>query len=162
MKSAYPQHRAGLLHPRLARDACVAILCLIMGCVAPTRVAAAQQHPSVQQASRGERPIFSQSGLATWYGGRHVGRKTASGEYFDGCALTAAHRTLPFGTIVRVTDVESGREIKVRINDRGPYAHTRRQAIIDLSKAAAIALGVVRDGIARIRIEAFASDQRGV
>src|SRR5689334_9942546 len=73
-----------------------------------------------------ERPTFVQNGLATWYGERHAGRKTASGEYFDMQAFTAAHRTLPFGTVVRVRDLRSGRVVKVRINDRGPNVHASR------------------------------------
>ncbi len=151
--------RAALLCRHLVRTS---VSCLIMAWVASTSTAVAQQSVPIEQASRGEQPIFSQSGLATWYGGRHIGRKTASGEYFSGRALTAAHRTLPFGTIVRVTDLESGRVIKVRINDRGPYTHVRRRAIIDLSKTAAVALGMARDGVSRIKIEAFPSDQVGV
>ena len=112
----------------------------------------------VEQAAV-ERPTFVQNGLATWYGERHAGRKTASGEYFDMHALTAAHRTLPFGTVVRVTDLTSGRVIKVRINDRGPNVRASR-AILDLSKSAAFALDMGRRGVSRVRIEAYASDQR--
>src|SRR5690242_17210856 len=145
MKSAYPNQRAGLPYSRLLPDVIVATVCLLLGCFAPVGSASAQRQPPVQQGSAStEQPTFRQSGLATWYGGRHVGRKTASGELFDGWALTAAHRTLPFGTIVRVTDIENGRSIKVRINDRGPYTHPRHRAIIDLSKGAAMALGVRR------------------
>jgi peptidoglycan lytic transglycosylase len=162
MKSDRQKERAALLRTYLLRSSGIVACCLIMACVASVRTAAAQQSLPIEQASRGEQPIFSESGLATWYGGRHVGRKTASGEYFDARALTAAHRTLPFGTVVRVTDLESGRAVKVRINDRGPYAHVRRRAIIDLSKTAAVALGMAREGVSRIRIEAFASDQLGV
>jgi peptidoglycan lytic transglycosylase len=105
-----------------------------------------------------ERPVFVQKGSATWYGGRHVGHKTASGEYFNARALTAAHRTLPFGTIVRVTDIKSGRAITVRINDRGPYGS---RAVLDLSESAANFLEMKRRGVCSVRIEAFASDQRG-
>jgi len=161
MKSDCHTKRTVLLRSDLVRSSCIVVSCLIAASVAPTSTVAAQQSPPTEQASNGEQPTFSESGLATWYGGRHVGRKTASGEYFDGGALTAAHRTLPFGTIVRVTDLESGRAVKVRINDRGPYAHVRR-AVIDLSRMAATALGMTRDGVSRIRIEAFASDQLGV
>ena len=106
-----------------------------------------------------EQPTFLQNGLATWYGDRHAGRKTASGEYFDMHAFTAAHRTLPFGTVVRVTDLRSGRIVKVRINDRGPNARASR-AILDLSKSAALALDMGRRGVSQVRIEAYASDQR--
>ncbi|HEX4826277.1 MAG TPA: septal ring lytic transglycosylase RlpA family protein [Candidatus Polarisedimenticolaceae bacterium] len=91
----------------------------------------------------------SEKGLASWYGKAHQGERTANGERFDMHALTAAHRTLPFGTIVRVTDIESGKSVKVRINDRGPFRHDR---IIDLSYEAARQLGFVRRGAARVEI----------
>lgn len=90
-------------------------------------------------------------GEASWYGPGFHGRRTANGERFDKQALTAAHRTLPFGTRVRVEDTRTGRAVDVRINDRGPFSHRRR--IIDLSEAAAHALGMVRNiGIATVRI----------
>lgn len=91
----------------------------------------------------------TETGLASWYGKAHHGRRTASGERFDMHALTAAHRTLAFGTIVRVTDLASGRSVKVRINDRGPFRDGR---IIDLSYAAASKLGMVARGTARVEI----------
>ena len=80
-----------------------------------------------------------ETGIASWYGGRFHGRKTASGEAFDMNALTAAHRKLPFGSWVRVRNLVNGRSVDVRINDRGPYI---KQRVIDLSRAAAQALGV--------------------
>jgi peptidoglycan lytic transglycosylase len=80
-----------------------------------------------------------QSGRASWYGPGFQGRRTASGETFDTNDMTAAHRTLPFGTKVRVVNKKTGRSVVVRINDRGPYAHGR---VIDLSKASAQALGI--------------------
>ena len=79
------------------------------------------------------------SGLASWYGPGFHGRKTASGETFNAGALTAAHRSLPFGTRVRVVNKRNGRSVVVRINDRGPYGHGR---VIDLSRAAARAIGI--------------------
>lgn len=94
---------------------------------------------------RTARPI--QSGLATWYGPGFHGRKTASGERFNANAMTAAHRTLPFGTRVKVVDQRTGREVVVRINDRGPF---RRGTVIDLSRASAAALGV--SGTAPVRL----------
>ena len=93
---------------------------------------------------------FSQIGLASWYGNAHAGRKTAGGELFDPNAMTAAHRTLPLGTKVRVTNIENGRTVTVRINDRGPIDESR---IIDLSRAAADTLGFRASGIARVRLE---------
>src|SRR3712207_2355167 len=87
------------------------------------------------------------AGLASWYGPGFHGRRTASGEKFDANALTAAHRTLPFGTQVRVVNQRTGRSVVVRINDRGPFAHGR---IIDLSQAAAQAIGV--SGVAQVSL----------
>ena len=86
-------------------------------------------------------------GRASWYGPGFHGRRTASGERFDMHALTAAHKTLPFGSRVRVRSVHTGKEVVVRINDRGPYAHRR---IIDLSYAAANALGVRHRGVTEV------------
>jgi rare lipoprotein A len=80
-----------------------------------------------------------QSGRASWYGPGFHGRRTASGETFNTNDLTAAHRTLPFGTKVRVVNKKTGKSVVVRINDRGPYAHGR---VIDLSKASAQAIGI--------------------
>lgn len=95
------------------------------------------------------------SGTASFYGRRFAGRRTASGERFDPSALTAAHRTLPFGSHVRVTHLRTGRTIVVRINDRGPF-HGRR--IIDLSRAAAEAIGMVRSGTAPVKLELLPTD----
>jgi len=91
-----------------------------------------------------------EEGIASYYAPRFHGQRTASGERYDQEALTAAHRTLPFGTIVRVTNLENDRSIEVRINDRGPFVRGR---IIDLSKAAARALRMVDDGIVEAHIE---------
>lgn len=82
-------------------------------------------------------------GKVSWYGGRFHGRRTASGERFDMYALTAAHPTLPFGTRIKVRRLDTGQEVEVRINDRGPHARGR---ILDLSRAAAEALGVLQAG----------------
>ena len=88
-------------------------------------------------------------GIASYYGREHDGRRTASGEVFDMREMTAAHRTLPFGTRVRVTNLANGRQITVRINDRGPF---RRGRILDLSYAAARKLGIVGRGVAKVRV----------
>lgn len=88
-------------------------------------------------------------GLASWYGRRFHGRKTASGERYDMTDFTAAHRTLPFGTRVRVRSVHSGNEVVVRINDRGPFKRTR---IIDLSQAAFVALGLHDRGVTQVEL----------
>jgi rare lipoprotein A len=93
-----------------------------------------------------------QVGTASWYGKPHHGRKTASGEIYDMYALTAAHPSWPLGTRVRVTNLENGRMVDVRINDRGPVVRGR---IIDLSYAAAVALNAVSDGTFRVRIRSI-------
>ena len=88
-------------------------------------------------------------GHASWYGGQFHGRRTASGEKYNKYALTAAHKTLPFGTIVRVRSLALGREVDVRINDRGPYARGR---VIDVSQAAAEVLGLTASGVAHVSL----------
>jgi peptidoglycan lytic transglycosylase len=88
-------------------------------------------------------------GLASWYGQPHQGLKTASGEAFDMNKLTAAHRTLPFGTRLRVTNVENGKSVVVRVNDRGPHVAGR---VLDLSYRAAQALGMTDAGVARVEV----------
>ncbi len=90
------------------------------------------------------------AGYASWYGEKFHGHPTASGEIFDMYAYTAAHRSLPFGTRVRVTSEENGRSVVVRINDRGPWVEGR---IIDLSYAAAKQLGMLEAGVVRVRLE---------
>jgi rare lipoprotein A len=91
-----------------------------------------------------------QVGVASWYGNEFHGRPTSSGEIFDTNDLTAAHRALPFGTYVMVSNLENDRSVVVRINDRGPFVRGR---IIDLSYAAARALGLVGPGTARVRLD---------
>jgi rare lipoprotein A len=90
------------------------------------------------------------TGYASWYGGKFHGRLTASGEVFDTNELTAAHRTLPFGSVVRVTNRDNEKQVIVRINDRGPFVEGR---VIDLSRAAADILGITAVGIAPVSIE---------
>ncbi len=93
-------------------------------------------------AAEETKPI--QSGAASWYGPDFHGKRTSHGETFNTNALTAAHKTLPFGTEVRVTNERTGKSVVVRINDRGHYAHGR---VIDLSKAAADAVGILSVGM---------------
>ncbi|PZQ27425.1 MAG: septal ring lytic transglycosylase RlpA family lipoprotein [Ectopseudomonas oleovorans] len=92
----------------------------------------------------------SETGKASYYGDRHHGQRTASGERFDQNALTAAHRTLPFGTRVRVTNLNNNRNVVLRINDRGPFVRGR---IIDVSRAAAVRLDMLRAGVVPVRVE---------
>lgn len=87
---------------------------------------------------------YYETGIASWYGPGFHGNLTANGEVYDMYGISAAHKTLPFGTIVRVVEIETGRSVVVRINDRGPFIEGR---IIDLSKGAAEKLGIVEKGI---------------
>lgn len=98
----------------------------------------------------GERGRSVRVGRASWYGGRWHGRPTATGEIYDQNSLTAAHRTLPFGTLVRVTNLSNGKQVTVRINNRGPYVAGRD---IDLSRAAAEAIDLIGPGVAPVAIE---------
>lgn len=120
--------------------AVLAIACTPATTTKKTSTGATQQKP----------PPGVQLGIASWYGGRHHGGPTASGEKFNKNAMTAAHRTLRMGTRVRVTRKKNSRSVVVRINDRGPYSKGR---IIDLSEAAARALDMIDDGIAQVRVE---------
>lgn len=96
--------------------------------------------------------LYSQVGVASWYGGKFHGRKTANGETYDQNRMTAAHRTLPFGTKVEVTNLRNGRSVVVRINDRGPFIKGR---IIDVSRRAAGELGFRNQGITKVRVRAI-------
>ena len=92
---------------------------------------------------------FERRGFASWYGSDHQGKKTASGERFDMNQMTAAHRTLPFGTMVKVHSLKNDREVRVRVNDRGPYSGGR---IIDLSRKAAEQLDMIKTGEQEVEI----------
>lgn len=142
--------------------ACLAAL-LTSACVSHQRT----QEPARYPTKRGQQPYtvngtryeplsshigFEQEGVASSYGSDFHGRATSSGEIFDMHAMTAAHKTLPLGVFVRVRDKRSGREIVVRINDRGPFVQDR---IIDLSEAAAEKLGILRVGLAPVKITAL-------
>ncbi|WP_428898582.1 septal ring lytic transglycosylase RlpA family protein [Parelusimicrobium proximum] len=90
------------------------------------------------------------SGKASWYGTIYNGRKTASGEIYSEKKMTAAHRTLPFGTIVKVTNKANGKSVKVKINDRGPFIKGR---VIDLSKAAFAKIANTREGVVEVKVK---------
>lgn len=94
---------------------------------------------------------FRQVGKASWYGHKFHGRKTASGQRFDQNKLTAAHRKLPLGTRIKVTNLENGKSVRVEVTDRGPY---KRGRVLDLSKAAAHRLGMIEGGVILVSIEA--------
>jgi peptidoglycan lytic transglycosylase len=114
--------------------------------------------PTERPGSPTSRPVPGQKeGLASWYGARHHGQPTASGEPFDMRHLTAAHRTLPFGTRVRVTNIQNNRSVVVRVTDRGPYWPNR---IIDLSHEAARALGMTKGGVVPVRLDVLGAADR--
>jgi rare lipoprotein A len=98
------------------------------------------------------RPIFSQVGLASWYGPPYNNHRGANGKIYDENAITAAHRTLPMGSLIRVTDLATGRSAMMHITDRGPFVPGR---ILDLSVGAAKALGMYRAGVAKVRVDVY-------
>jgi rare lipoprotein A len=122
-----------------------------LAALALTALVAACQMPSPPLPGQpAGAPRFSEVGLASWYGPGFQRHRTATGDRFDMNGLTAAHRTLPLNSYVRVTNLENGRAVVVRNNARGPYFRGR---IIDLSAGAARALGMRKDGLAKVRIE---------
>jgi rare lipoprotein A len=104
------------------------------------------------------KPAIIQVGTASWYGPSFHGQETASGEPFNRHAMTAAHRTLPLGTKAKVTNLETGQEVHVTINDRGPYVPGRH---LDLSQAAAKKIGITKKGVAKVKIEVQNPRQSG-
>ncbi len=102
---------------------------------------------------------YDETGIASWYGPDFHGKYTANGDVFDQNGVTAAHRTLPMPSIVKVTNLENGRSIEVKVNDRGPFAHGR---ILDLSKHAAELLGMDMQGTARVRVQIMADESRAL
>src|SRR5690242_10389029 len=120
----------------------------------PQPVVTPHQPPAVPPLADG--PFFTETGLASFYGRAHAGKRTASGERFDHRDFTAAHRTLAFGTLLRVTNLSNGRAVTVEVTDRGPHIKTR---VIDISLAAARALHMQKKGITRVKLEAFQDDQ---
>lgn len=124
------------------------------GCAAPYATSRIGEPPVVSGDARGAPAgavdASALRGEATWYGQRHHGNTTASGERFDMYAFTAAHRTLPFGTIVRVVREDTRQSVVVRITDRGPFSAGR---VIDISWAAAVDLGIVERGTVDVVIE---------
>src|SRR5208282_3584656 len=134
----WPPHKALLV--------AIAVTILLAGCH-HKKVA---QTPLPPPASVAATPESGETGLASWYGHPYHGRASASGEIYDMEQMTAAHRTLPFGAMVRVHDLDNEKSVDVRINDRGPFVDGR---IIDLSHAAARAIGMIGPGTARVRLE---------
>ena len=134
----------------MRRCAAIFVLLLLAACAHGTRRSESEAGGE-PRASAGPSPEGTPlaEGMASYYGDAFRGRRTASGEAFDPDALTAAHRTLAFGTCLRVENPANGRAVRVRVNDRGPYAHGR---ILDLSERAARALDLLRQGVALVRL----------
>ena len=169
--------------PTLFRKNTALLLGIVLGCLLHTvgctstprrwAVRPSSPHPSAPSAARKASPSrrsspqpaqpspsppsfqkgWRQTGRASWYGGRWAGRKTASGERFNPRAYTAAHRKLPLGTEIEVRRPDNQRTVRVRINDRGPYSGKR---ILDLSKAAAAKLDMIRTGVAHVELQVLA------
>jgi len=125
----------------------------------PSRPDTGSNAPVIRPPSAGEqpepqgRPVSSEVGIASWYGPPYHNRHAADGSIYDQNAMTAAHKTLPMGSVVRVTNLSNGQSVVVKITDRGPFIDGR---IIDLSLAAAKEIDVYRPGTAKVRVEAFA------
>lgn len=130
----------------MARSVRVRFLVLLLAAVAACGGGAAERPGTIERPA----PGAVERGMATWYGGSLHGGPTASGERFDQNAMTAAHKTLPMGSVVRVTNLKNDRQVTVRINDRGPYARGR---IIDVSRAAARVLRMIEDGVVPVVVE---------
>ncbi len=142
---------AGPLHWKWALVLALAVI--IIGALLSS--CANKPHAQAHKPSTVEEPSGHQEGLASWYGPGFRGKKTANGERFNPKHLTAAHRTLPFGTKVRVVNLANDKDVIVRINDRGPFIRGR---VIDLSKRAAQLIAMMGSGTARVRIEPVADD----
>ncbi|OFY67551.1 MAG: hypothetical protein A3H98_03440 [Bacteroidetes bacterium RIFCSPLOWO2_02_FULL_36_8] len=104
------------------------------------------------------RSLYTETGVASWYGDDFHGKKTANGEIFSKRKLTAAHKTLNFNCMVKVTNLDNGKSVVVRINDRGPFVKGR---IIDLSKKAAKKIGLIKSGTAKVKIVAVENYKKG-
>jgi len=128
----------------------LSIALLLLGFLLGAGCAARAAGPGPNTTHDAALEVFVQEGVAAYYATAFHGRRTASGSIYDERDLTAAHRTLPFGTRVRVTHLENGKEVVVTINDRGPFTKGR---VIDLSREAARRLDLIRDGVARVRLE---------
>lgn len=140
-----PARFSALLGPASVRRAEVAAPARTL---APTRIRRAERFNPADFADR--QGTLLEEGIASFYGEEFAGRPTANGEIFEPSGMTAAHRTLPLGSIIRVTNLRNKRSIVVRVNDRGPYAGDR---VLDLSHGAAEALNMARRGTARVQIE---------
>lgn len=124
---------------------------IVSGTMRPYQIRGRWYRPS-------EQPDYDEVGLASWYGDAFNGRPTATGERFDMHAMTAAHKTLPLPGLVEVTNLANGRSVILRVNDRGPFVDNR---IIDLSRGAASELGMLQQGVGRVRVRYVGPAPRG-
>ncbi len=128
---------------------------VLLGCASSSRGGVVSANPGLKDKAAGERLHVAldrgaaQAGLASWYGPQFHGRQTANGETYDMDGISAAHKTLPFGTVVRVKNLDNGKALDVRVNDRGPFIRGR---ILDLSRGAAERLGLIGPGVARVEV----------
>lgn len=129
---------------------CLALLSVLVFSGCTSERLSKQGEPAPQENTVSTEPVYKEVGQASWYGPGFHGNKTANGETFNQHKLTAAHPSLPLGTKAEVTNLENGKKVEVKINDRGPYAKDRS---IDLSRAAAQQLGMTKDGAAQVKIE---------
>ena len=133
---------------KMPRRTVFAILCVVLACCLACSSCGRRKHAA--RAAAVPVPGWSEVGIASWYGEPYHGRQAANGEIYDMEQMTAAHRTLPFGAMVQVTNHTNGKQVEVRITDRGPFIEGR---IIDVSRAAARAIDLIRPGTAAVRIE---------
>ena len=131
----------------------LAIFTILLASVATMPAWARPSHPTHAESHR---PTAVQVGAASWYGRWHAGRLTANGQRFNPRAMTCAHRTLPLGSVVKVTDVATGKNVALEVNDRGPYVKGR---IVDLSEGAARELGLRDKGVVIVRLEVMSQPQ---
>lgn len=150
-----------ILRAALASATTICLCALLSACAGAPEDEAEVRRPAAQVfippvfetiTAENDAPRQVEQGLASWYGPGFHGNLTANGEVFDQAAMSAAHRSLPLPSLARVTRLDTGASILVRINDRGPFVDDR---VIDLSHAAAQALDFVNDGVAQVRVEAL-------
>ncbi|MBN9656802.1 MAG: septal ring lytic transglycosylase RlpA family protein [Acidobacteria bacterium] len=128
----------------MRREAALLCSCALLA------LAGCSKHKHTARTPAAPSPGWSETGIASWYGNPYHGRPTSSGEIYDMEQMTGAHRTLPFGSIVRVTNLTNNKKVEIRINDRGPFAAGR---IVDISRAAARSINMIGPGTARVRVE---------
>ena len=141
---------AVLSSPVMAKEAKASKAKVVHTTVKVSKTSVSGQVKKVSYSPVSAKAKFASSGVASYYGPGFHGRRTANGETFNMHAMTAAHRTLPFGTLVKVTNLSNGKSTVVRVNDRGPYVGNR---VIDLSVAAAKQIGSTHSGVAQVSLE---------